>query len=203
MSLLVLTARELEDAAALLAGGAVVAVPTDTVYGFAARLGDDEAVARLFAAKRRPGSSPVAVLCATGAGARAIATSWPPSAERLAERFWPGPLTVVVDADPSLVDRLGATRGAGVRVPNDATCRALLALTGPLAVTSANLHGEPPATTAGEVARSLAVGVAAVVDDGVRGGAVSTVVDLTGADVLIVREGAISTRDVLGTLSGA
>jgi tRNA threonylcarbamoyl adenosine modification protein (Sua5/YciO/YrdC/YwlC family) len=191
----------LDTAAALLGAGLVVAIPTDTVYGLAARLDADAPVEALFAAKRRPASVPIAVLCASSAEAVRLAARWPPAAARLAERHWPGPLTVVVDADPVLVARLGSQRGIGLRVPGDARCRALLARTGPLAVTSANAHGAPPATTAAEVVE-LGAGVAAVVDGGTCGGPVSTVVDLTVAPPTVVREGAVAASEVLGLLSG-
>jgi tRNA threonylcarbamoyl adenosine modification protein (Sua5/YciO/YrdC/YwlC family) len=191
----------LEAAAALLAAGQVVGVPTDTVYGLAAHLDDDAAVERLFACKRRPSSVPIAVLCATTADAVGVAATWPRGADRLAERFWPGPLTIVVDAPPALATRLGATSGVGVRVPDDVLCRSLLARTGPLAVTSANLHGAPPATTAAD-ALGIGTGIAAVLDGGTREGAVSTVVDVTADPPVVVREGAIPGPDVLWVLSG-
>jgi L-threonylcarbamoyladenylate synthase len=189
----------LDDAAALLAEGHVVAVPTDTVYGLAARLEDPAAIDALFAAKHRPATVPVAVLCATTADAVGVASRWPSAAVRLASRYWPGPLTVVVEAPRALVDRLGASVGVGLRVPDDATCCALLARTGPLAVTSANLHGAAPATTAAQVAHLE--GVAAVVDDGPRVGAVSSVVDVTGERPTVVREGAVRAAELLDLLS--
>lgn len=202
MSVLPATPASLESIAALLAAGAVVAVPTDTVYGLAARLDDADAIGRLFTAKHRPASMPVAVLCATTADAVSVAASWHEGAARLAERYWPGPLTLVLDADPELAARLGARHGVGVRVPDDAVCQALLTLTGPLAVTSANEHGAPPSTTA-EAALALGGGVAAALDGGTRDGAVSTVVDLTGRSPVVVRDGALPARDVLASLSGA
>jgi L-threonylcarbamoyladenylate synthase len=190
----------LDRAAELLAAGAVVAVPTDTVYGLAVRLGDAAAIGALLAVKHRPASLPIAVLCATTADAVGLATTWSAGAGRLAARYWPGPLTLVVGADPALAASLGAARGVGVRVPDDAICRALLARTGPLAVTSANRHGAPPATTAA-AALALGAGVAAVLDGGSRRGEVSTVVDLTAPSPVLVREGALAARDVLAAFS--
>jgi len=200
----VLAAVELEAAAELLASGALVAIPTDTVYGLAARLDDPRAVEALFTAKGRPTSVPIAVLCASPHAARALATRWPPAAAALATRFWPGPLTLVVPTDAALAARVGATRGVGLRVPADATCRGLLGRSGPLAVTSANRHGDRPATSAVAVLDALgAAEVAAVLDAGPRDGEVSTVVDLTGDGAAIVREGAIGTADVRSTVSGS
>lgn len=195
------TPSSIDEAVELLSLGSVVAIPTDTVYGLAARLDDDAPVARLFAAKRRPASLPVAVLCASAEEAAALAAAWPKSAAALARRYWPGPLTLVVAAPRALAARLGSARGVGVRVPDDALCRALLERTGPLAVTSANPHGVAPATTAAGVA-AVAEGVAAVFDGGTRDGAVSTVVDLTGATPLLVREGALAFAELLEVLSG-
>lgn len=196
----VLGVDELAEAADLLSGGAIVGIPTDTVYGLAALPSDPDAVAALFAAKLRPGAVPVAVLCSNEDQAAALLRRWPPAAARLAARFWPGPLTIVVDAPPSLAARLGAPRGVGVRVPDDKACLALLELTGPLAVTSANLHGDAPATTAEQVARAFEGTVAAVLDDGARDGVVSSVVDVTSSVAAILREAAVASADVLGQL---
>jgi tRNA threonylcarbamoyl adenosine modification protein (Sua5/YciO/YrdC/YwlC family) len=162
----------------------------------------DEAADALFAAKDRPGSLPIAVLCADAASARAVAASWPSTAARLAERFWPGPLTVVVPADAAVTARVHAARGIGLRVPDDATSQALLSVTGPLAVTSANRHGAEPAVTATALRDAFDGGpVVAVVDDGPRDGVVSTVVDLTAGEPEIVREGALPGADVLAALA--
>jgi L-threonylcarbamoyladenylate synthase len=196
------TAASIDEVVALLGAGSVVAIPTDTVYGLAARLDDDASVERLFAAKGRPASVPIAVLCATTEGAMGVATAWPPSAATLAQRYWPGPLTQIIDADRALVTRLGSVRGVGVRVPSDALCAAVLERTGPLAVTSANRHGEQPATTAAAVL-AVVVGIAGVLDGGMRDGAVSTVVDLTGPTPVIVRDGAVPRAELLDALREA
>ena len=133
-----------------------------------------------------------------------LVTDIPDNARKLMAAFWPGPLTLVVPTDAALAARVGATRGVGLRVPADATCRGLLGRSGPLAVTSANRHGDRPATAAEAVrdARGAAE-VAAVLDAGPRDGEVSTVVDLTGDGAAIVREGAIGTADVRSTVSGS
>jgi tRNA threonylcarbamoyl adenosine modification protein (Sua5/YciO/YrdC/YwlC family) len=197
----VLAADAVDEAVRLLGDGRLVAIPTDTVYGLAARLDDTGAVAALFDAKGRPDTVPVAVLCATLDAATALARAWPAAAAALAARFWPGPLTVVVDADPALEARLGSSRGVGLRVPNDAGCARLLAATGPLAVTSANRHGEPPATSAAAAHRALGDVVAAVLDGGVRDGVVSTVVDCTGSEPVVLREGALDAAAVRAAVS--
>jgi len=203
VSVRVLGADQLGGVVALLAAGRVVAIPTDTVYGLASQL-DAPAVDRLFAAKRRPASMPVAVLCASADDARRIAAQWPPAAERLATRYWPGPLTVVVGADRVLAALLGSAHSVGLRVPDDALCRELLERVGPLAVTSANRHGEAPATTPGAVVAAFgAEDVEAVLDGGERDGEVSTVVDLTANAPSVVRHGALDADAVLATARGA
>lgn len=199
----VLTLDDLDDAAQLLAQGLVVAIPTDTVYGLAAALADGATVARLSVLKHRPSSMPIAVLCATPDAAIGVATSWSTGAARLAARYWPGPLTIIVPVAPELAAILGSAGTAGLRVPDDDVCRALLARTGPLAVTSANLHGAPPATSPTDVLTAFGATLDAVIDDGRRDGAVSTVVDVSGHEPVIVREGALSGADVREVLSEA
>jgi len=198
-----LASGELDDAAALLELGEVLAVPTDTVYGLAALLTNRAAVARLSVLKGRLQSVPVAVLCATPDDARRLSSSWPPAASVLSLALWPGPLTLVVPAPLDLAVRVGATDSVGVRVPDDAICRALLERTGPLAVTSANLHGAEPAMSADDVIAAFAgAGLAGVLDGGRRDGAVSSVVDVTGAAPVVVREGAIARDGLLALLRG-
>lgn len=203
MSTVVLTEGELDLAAAMLVGGAVLAIPTDTVYGLAATIANDVAVARLAVLKRRPSSVPIAVLCADAHEAIGCATAWPPAAATLAARYWPGPLTIVVSVARELSAMLGSEGTAGLRVPDDDVCRALLARTGPLAVTSANLHGAAPATTAASVLDVFADGIDAVLDAGRRDGAVSTVVDVSGTSAAVVRDGPLARDDVLGVLRTA
>lgn len=196
MTARVLSVADLDVAARLLSDGAIVGIPTDTVYGIAARCDSDAAVAALFDAKRRPDAVPIAVLCATADEAVGIAVRWPRAAAVLAAAHWPGPLTVVVDADAALAARIGAAGTVGLRVPDDEACLGLLSMTGPLAVSSANLHGEPPATSARAVVATFGDAIAAVVDAGERSGTVSTVVDVTGAHTVVVREGSISAATV-------
>ena len=170
-----------EEAAAALTRGEVVAFPTDTVYGVAAGHGHIEA---LFKAKGRPKDKRIPVLLsdASHLEASAIVT---PAARALAERFWPGPLTIVLVAP-----RRGTL---AFRVPANALARRLIAASGGgLPVTSANLSGKPDATTAAEVLEQLDGRIALVLDGGrTPGGVPSTVVDCTGDGVRILREGAI------------
>jgi L-threonylcarbamoyladenylate synthase len=175
-----------EEAAAALARAEVVAFPTDTVYGIAAGHGNIEA---LFAAKGRPREKRIPVLLsdASHLEASAIVT---PAARALAERFWPGPLTIVLVAP-----RRGSL---AFRVPaNDVARRLIAASGGGLPVTSANISGRPDATTAEEVMEQLGGRIALVLDGGrTPGGVPSTIVDCSGDGVRIVREGAITEREI-------
>ena len=175
-----------EDAAAALESGEVVAFPTDTVYGIAAGHGNIEA---LFVAKGRPKEKRIPVLLSDASHLEASAMVTP-AARALAERFWPGPLTIVLTAP-----RRGSL---AFRVPaNDVARRLIAASGGGLPVTSANISGRPDATTAEEVMEQLGGRIALVLDGGrTPGGIPSTIVDCTGNAVRILREGAISERQI-------
>lgn len=178
---------------AALEEGRVVALPTDTVYGLAARLDRPEAMAAIFRVKGRPGGLALPVLVGRWRQALDVATSWPHSASMLAARFWPGALTVVVPVDPALGGRLGGGgETAGLRHPDHKLVQSLCRQAGPLATTSANLHGVPPCTTAAEVEDAFADSEVSLVVDGDRcDGAPSTVVDCTGPSPVCLRQGAI------------
>lgn len=182
-----------EQAAEALTRGEVVAFPTDTVYGVAAGHGHIDA---LFVAKRRPRDKRIPVLLsdASHLEASAIVT---PAARALAARYWPGPLTIVLTAP-----RRGSL---AFRVPaNDVARRLIAASGGGLPVTSANLSGRPDATTAAEVLAQLGGRIALVLDGGrTPGGGPSTVVDCTGPEVRVVREGAIPASEIERVIRGA
>lgn len=194
-----------ERAADALRESLVVALPTDTVYGLAALPGDGEAVRRLFAIKGRPPEVAVPVLVGDEGQARSLATSWPRAAGRLADRWWPGPLTLVVPTRPALARRLGALQAtAGLRQPAHRFVEALCLAVGPLAVTSANRHGEAPCQTADEVAAALGspagsggAAPALIVDGGRCAGVPSTVVDCTEEPPRCLRSGAVAWPDVM------
>ena len=194
----------LDEADAALAAGAVVAVPTDTVYGLAARLDRPEAIEAIFSLKRRPEAVALPVLVATIEALAPLGVELGPLGRRLAERYWPGALTLVVTAPEELAARVHARSDTlGVRVPADPTVAALLERTGPLAVTSANEHGEPPCTSVADLAAVFAGrdGLAGVLDGGVRAAAVSTVVDLTAGEVRVLRAGALSAEAIRAALA--
>jgi L-threonylcarbamoyladenylate synthase len=186
---------DLAEAARLLVAGGLVAFPTETFYGLGASALDPGAVARVFQAKGRPDDKPLLVLVATLAMARQLARAWPPAASRLADRHWPGPLTLVVPARRDLPAALTAGTGTlGVRIPGHPVARALVRAAGiPLTAPSANRHGAPPPRTAAEVVDGLGGGVDLVVDGGpTAGGVPSTILDVTGDRPRVLRPGAVT-----------
>ena len=184
----------LEAAARELDGGRVVAIPTDTVYGLAARIDRPAALDAVFAAKDRPPGLALPVLVGRWRQAREVASGWPRTASMLAARFWPGALTVVVPCDAGLGAHLGGGGASvGLRRPRQRFVQALCRRAGPLATTSANAHGAPPCTTAEEVCEAFgAAAVALVVDGGTCDALPSTVVDCTVTPPACLREGAIA-----------
>jgi tRNA threonylcarbamoyl adenosine modification protein (Sua5/YciO/YrdC/YwlC family) len=184
----------LTAAAGALSRGELVLLPTDTVYGVAADAFTPAAVTRLLAAKNRGRSMPVPVLIGEATTLSGLVAVLPPVAHDLAEAFWPGGLTLVVEHAPSLAWDLGEAEGTvAVRLPDDDVARDLLRRTGPLAVSSANRSGRPAATTAQEAAAQLGEHAAVVLDGGPRAGsAASTIVDCTGPVPRVLRVGAVS-----------
>ena len=176
-----------------LAKGDLVVVPTDTVYGIAADAFNADAVQALLDAKGRGRQSPPPVLIPNVDSLYALADTVSDTALKLAEKFWPGPLTMIFRAQASLQWDLGETRGTvALRVPNHKITLALLAESGPLAVSSANLTGEPAANNAQQAQTYLGDKVTVYLDGGEAAlGEASTILDLTGEKVRIVREGAL------------
>ena len=180
-------------AVAALGTGGVVALPTDTVYGLAVSGGLAGAVERLYAAKDRPPDRAIAILCADRAQAETL-VSFSPAAARLADALWPGGLTLVLAVRPGALPAAYPpdTATLGVRVPGHPCPRALASALGPLPTTSANRSGEPEVGTAAGIAAVLGGALAIVLDGGpAPGGPASTVVDATGDELRILREGAI------------
>jgi L-threonylcarbamoyladenylate synthase len=182
----------LARAAGLLRAGHLVAMPTDTVYGIGCRLNDADALARLFAAKRRPPEKAVPWLVASFDEIARLGFKGDRHAARLAERFWPGALTLVLPAR-------GGDATQAFRVPDHPLTLALLASAGPLAVSSANRSGEPETLDADDVAIAFADSdePIATLDGGrVPGGVASTVVDLSGQRPRLAREGALPRAEI-------
>jgi L-threonylcarbamoyladenylate synthase len=185
-----------------LAGGSVVGLPTDTVYGLAARL-DAEAVDRIFAAKGRPPDLALPVLIGAREQVGLVAASFPIPAVAISERFWPGAITLVVRARRA-VGRLvgGDGKTVGIRWPDHPLVEQLCLEVGPLAVTSANRHGEQPCTSPSSLLATFdADEVAAVVDGGECDGMPSSVVDCSRQRPRCLREGAVAWSDVEASLA--
>ena len=183
-----------EAVASAVRQGELVVIPTDTVYGIGADAFSHAAVTALLAAKGRGRQMPPPVLIASVSTLEALASSIPDYARALAERFWPGPLTLVLRQQASLSWDLGETRGTvAVRVPDDEVALAVLERTGPLAVSSANLSGHPAAQDADRAEEMLGEAVTVIVDAGPSpGGVASTIVDATGPAPRVLRRGAVS-----------
>jgi tRNA threonylcarbamoyl adenosine modification protein (Sua5/YciO/YrdC/YwlC family) len=175
-----------------LAQGLPVGIPTDTVYGLAVDPFRPGATDRIFAAKRRPRDVSLPLLVGGIDQALAVSTAVPDLAVALMERYWPGPLTIVIPAKPGLGADLGDDEATvGVRSPDHPVPLALCAASGPLATTSANRHGDPPLVTAEAVAELFGDDVPVVLDAGRCDGSPSTVVDCTGRQLKLLREGRV------------
>ena len=196
---------DVQRAVEVLRAGGLVAIPTDTVYGLAASLHSPEAIEAIYAVKGRESAKALPILVDGMGRIETYAEDAPKSALLLAEAFWPGALTIVVRASDQVPH--GIHRGAntvGLRMPdNPLALQVISAAGGGLAVTSANLSGAAEALTAAEVRCALGDRVGAIVDGGrARGGSPSTVVDLTGRELRILRQGTITLDQLRQALSG-
>ncbi|MDE0067815.1 MAG: L-threonylcarbamoyladenylate synthase [Acidimicrobiaceae bacterium] len=190
---------DLDRVVAALRAGQVVLLPTDTVYGLAVMATNSEALAAVFALKRRPIDTSVAVLVADAAqAARYVDLGLAGNA--LAERFWPGALTIVANRidDGALAAGNGST--IGVRCPDDAFVRSVAALVGPVAASSANVHGEPTPELCADAARIFDT-VEIAVDGGPREGSASTVVSIVDGAPVLLREGPVSIADITAAVN--
>lgn len=197
-------ARLIAEAAATVTSGGVVAYPTDTFYGLATDARQASAVARLFAIKGRQGDVAIPLVAADLDQAELVGELGP-LARRLARRYWPGPLTLVVTARPVLpAVLLAGGRTVAVRVPDHQVARQLAAAVGfPVTSTSANRSGEPPPTDVADVLRALGDSIDAVLDGGpCAGGRPSTIVDATGDAPTLVRAGAVPWDRIVQSTDG-
>jgi len=185
-------------AASALRSGQLVVIPTDTVYGLAADAFAPGATEKVFELKKRPRAMALPVLVSRPRQAWALCDSVPPAAAELAAAFWPGALTMILPQTPDLDWDLGESKGTiALRVPDHAGVLSLLELTGPLAVTSANVSGDPTPRTIEEIRARLGDAVAVYVDDGPsKEDAGSTIVDLARRKPAIVREGPIVAEEI-------
>jgi L-threonylcarbamoyladenylate synthase len=181
----------------ILKHGGLVAFPTDTVYGVGALAFDEGAVEGIYTAKDRPVEKAIPILIGGPVDLDKITTDVPAMAAKLATRFWPGPLTLVVPKHPHLPDVVSAMPTVGVRVPDHPVAWRLLTAAGPMAVTSANISGHDSPRTAEEVSRQLNGRIPLILDGGeTPGGVPSTVVNCLGAKPLILREGPVTLQDI-------
>ncbi|EHR73077.1 Sua5/YciO/YrdC/YwlC family protein [Burkholderiales bacterium JOSHI_001] len=189
-------------AAQALARGDLVALPTETVYGLAARADDDAAVARIFAAKGRPADHPLIVHVSDAAAAQRFAARWPASAQRLAQAFWPGPLTLIVPRAPGQADAAaGGQDSVGLRCPSHPVARALLAQCAAvgvagLAAPSANRFGRISPTTAAHVVQEFGDTLQVLDGGACEVGIESSIVDCTREPPVLLRPGRITRADL-------
>ncbi|SEW29800.1 translation factor SUA5 [Austwickia chelonae] len=197
-------AEAVARAAAAVRDGRLVVLPTDTVYGIGADAFNAAAVTAVLAAKGRGREMPPAVLVSSPHTVDGLATEVPGYARRLMEAFWPGSLTLILRAHASLMWDLGETNGTvGLRMPDDAVALALLSQTGPMAVSSANRSGEPPAASVLEAAAMFGPAVEIYLDGGpARGSVASTIVDCTRDELVVLRQGGIPEAEIRRVASG-
>ncbi len=189
--------QAIQQAIQTLEDGGLVAFPTDTVYGLAARLFDPVEIDRLYAVKDRDDAKAIPVLLSSPDELAQVTAGMNAMASRLAQRFWPGPLTLVVPRHPALPANISNLPTIGVRMPDHPLALALMHRTGPLAVTSANRSGAENAITAQQVYAQLGGRIELILDGGrTPGGLPSTVVDCTGKEPVILRPGPISAADL-------
>ena len=191
-------AEGLVAAAAAVRSSRLVVLPTDTVYGIGADAFDSGAVRALLRAKNRGPDMPVGVLVGSWSTTDGLVLGVSPQARALIEAFWPGDLSIVLPHAPSLQWDLGTTRGTVMlRMPLHPVALELLRDVGPMAVSSANVSGRPPASTAAEAQEQLGESVSVYLDGGPSGEPVpSSIVDLTGGEPVLLREGAVSAEAV-------
>jgi L-threonylcarbamoyladenylate synthase len=196
--LLLSTQQQVEKGISVLKNGGIVAFPTDTVYGLGAGIGITRAIERVYQVKKRPRTMPLPLLLADISQIDQVASAVPKTAGLLADRFLPGALTLVLPSSPSLPESVtGGGKTVAVRIPDHPVPIALAhGLGTPIVGTSANLSGSPSALTAGEVHAQLGDKVDLIIDGGRCPGKESTIVDLSGENPVILREGAIAKEEL-------
>jgi L-threonylcarbamoyladenylate synthase len=196
------SADTLARALDVLKAGGLVAFPTDTVYGVGALAFDGKAIESIYAAKDRPAEKAIPVLIGDREDMEKVAVDIPESGRRLASRFWPGPLTILLPKRADLPAAVSATSTVGLRVPDHEMARALLRAAGPMAVTSANISGAQSPVTAEQVFEQLGGRIPLIMDGGrTPGGVPSTLVDCTAPELQVLRKGPIGLEELLAALS--
>lgn len=191
----------IKRAVEVLQKGSLVAFPTDTVYGLGALAFDGDAVESIYLAKDRPIEKAIPVLIGDDSGLEKISDDITDAVRKLASRFWPGPLTIIVPKKRTLPESVSATDTIGVRIPDHSVARELLRIAGPMAVTSANISGQLSPSTAQEVFDQLKGRIDLIIDGGrTPGGVPSTLVDCTGSEIQVLREGPITLEQILSAI---
>jgi Sua5/YciO/YrdC/YwlC family protein len=184
----------IEKAARYIKAGKLVAFPTDTVYGLGADAFQPQAVEKIFLAKGRPPQNALLILVSNLSQVQRLVGDIPDTARQLMDRFWPGPLSIILPAQPEVPDIVrGGHPGVGLRMPSHPVALALIEATGPIAAPSANLYGRPSPTNAMHVRQDLDGKIDAVLNAGDTGaGLESTIIDMTGDRLQILRSGGLS-----------
>ena len=197
----IIPAAQIQQALAVLKNGGILAFPTDTVYGLGALAFDNAAIESIYIAKDRPIEKAIPILIGDLSDLDQVAVDIPNMALRFASRFWPGPLTCIVPKKQTLPLAVSATSTVAVRIPNHPNALALLCAAGPMAVTSANISGQPSPSTAEEVYSQLNGRIPLILDGGkAPGGIPSTLVNCTGGEPVILRAGPISLAELLSAM---
>ncbi|MBA3075637.1 MAG: threonylcarbamoyl-AMP synthase [Anaerolineae bacterium] len=193
--------ESISSALSLIRDGEIVAFPTDTVYGLGADPFQATGIIKLFEAKGRDSNKAIAILIGSIEQASLVTDYMPDMAIRLCEVFWPGMLTVIVPRKNTLPELISNVDRIGIRMPNHPVALEMLRTYGPLATTSANLSGKPDAITAKDVFDQLANRVPLILDGGkCQGGVPSTVIDCSGSEPVILREGPVSIEQLFKVL---
>ena len=194
--------RALDRALEILQAGGLVAFPTDTVYGVGSLAFDAQGIDQLYQVKERQHTKAIPILLSRPEQLSQVSGEINVTVARLSERFWPGPLTLVLPRSTQLPANISQYTTIGVRIPDHPVALALIDRAGPLAVTSANLSGERNSRTAQEVFEQLAGRIPLILDGGkTPGGAPSTIVDCTTPQLKILRSGPISKQELMAALS--
>lgn len=197
--------RILQPAADVLERGGVIAYPTETVYGLGADIYNKAAVERIYQIKERSSGKPLSVLLSSQEDVYSICSDIPDFARWLMQRYWPGPLTLVFKASTGLPEHMAGPGGTiGVRVTSHPIIEALMKLyRKPITTTSANFSGQPPAVRGRDVERMLGKHIDLLIDAGICPGRVpSTVLDATGSEPVVLRQGDITIEQITNCLQG-
>ncbi|HNA88335.1 MAG TPA: L-threonylcarbamoyladenylate synthase [Anaerolineales bacterium] len=201
MNTKIFPASDISQALEVLQNGGIAAFPTDTVYGLGALAFDNPAIESLYIAKDRPIEKAIPILIGDLSDLEKVGIDIPDMALRFAARFWPGPLTCVVSKKPTLPPAVSATATVAVRIPDHPDALNLLRAAGPMAVTSANISGAQSPVSAQDVYEQLKGRIPLILDGGqTPGGIPSTLVDCTGKEPVILREGPLTLKNLLDIL---